>query len=71
MRLWRSARRRTSSRPSSTRPEREHEILRITRHGHSAAVLMAEDDLESLHETIFWLSQPGIREDVADARTVS
>ncbi len=48
--------------------DREHEIIRITRHGHGAAVLMNEDDLESLHETLFWLSQPGIREDLAEAR---
>jgi len=48
--------------------DREHEIIRITRHGHAAAVLMNEDDLESLHETLFWLSQPGIREDLAEAR---
>ena len=48
--------------------EREHEIIRITRHGHGAAVLMSEDDLESLHETLFWLSQPGIREDLAESR---
>lgn len=25
---------------------------------------MAEEDLESLHETIFWLSQPGIHESI-------
>jgi prevent-host-death family protein len=48
--------------------DREHEIIRITRHGHGAAILMSEDDLESLHETLFWLSQPGIREDIAEAR---
>lgn len=48
--------------------DREHEIIRITRHGRGAAVLMAEDDLESLRETLFWLSQPGVREDVAEAR---
>ncbi len=48
--------------------EREHEIIRITRHGHGAAVLMSEEDLESLHETLFWLSQPGIREDLAESR---
>ncbi len=47
---------------------REHEIVRITRHGHSAAVLMSEDDLESLHETLYWLSQPDVREDIDDAR---
>ncbi|WGW11946.1 type II toxin-antitoxin system Phd/YefM family antitoxin [Saxibacter everestensis] len=48
--------------------DREHEIIRITRHGHGAAVLMSEDDLESLHETLFWLSQPGIRDDIAEAQ---
>ena len=48
--------------------DREHEIIRITRHGRGAAVLMSEDDLESLHETLFWLSQPGIREDIAESR---
>lgn len=48
--------------------DREHEIIRITRHGRGAAVLMSEDDLDSLHETLFWLSQPGIRDDVAEAR---
>lgn len=47
---------------------REHEIIQITRHGHGAAVLMSADDLESLHETLFWLSQPHAREDVEDAR---
>lgn len=46
---------------------REHEIIRITRHGQTAAVLMSETDLESLQETVFWLSQPGIREAIAEA----
>ena len=44
-----------------------HEIIRITRHGQTAAVLMSETDLESLQETVFWLSQPGIRGDIAEA----
>ncbi len=48
--------------------DREHEIIRITRHGRGSAVLMSEDDLESLHETLFWLSQPDIREDLARSR---
>ena len=43
--------------------EREHETIEITRHGHPAAVLMSKDALESLLESLFWLSQPGIRED--------
>lgn len=41
-----------------------HEIVHITKHGRPAAVLIAEEDLESLHETIFWLSQPGIHESI-------
>lgn len=45
-----------------------HEIVHITRHGRAAAVLMSADDLESLHETLFWLSQPGIRDDIDQAR---
>jgi len=48
--------------------ERTHEIVTITRHGRPVAVLMAAEDLESLHETLFWLSQPGVREDIAAAR---
>ena len=48
--------------------EATHEIVTITRHGRKAAVLMAKSDLDSLHETIFWLSQPGVRDDVAQAR---
>jgi antitoxin YefM len=48
--------------------ETTHEIVTITRHGREAAVLMAKADLDSLHETIFWLSQPGVREDVEQAR---
>ncbi len=47
--------------------ESTHEIITITRHGRAAAVLMSADDLESLHETLYWLSQPGIRDSVADA----
>lgn len=47
--------------------EHEHEIIRLTRHGRAAAVLMSEDDLESLRETVFWLSQPDVRDDVAQA----
>lgn len=48
--------------------DREHEIIKITKHGRVAAVLIAEDDLESLRESLFWASQPGVREDVSAAR---
>lgn len=47
--------------------ESTHEIITITRHGRPAAVLMSADDLESLHETLYWLSKPGIRDSIADA----
>lgn len=45
-----------------------HEIITITKHGHPAAVLMSADDLESLHETLHWLSKPGILGELADAQ---
>lgn len=48
--------------------ESTHEIVTITRHGREAAVLMAKADLDSLHETLFWLSQPDVRTDVDNAR---
>lgn len=48
--------------------ETTHEIVQITKHGRPAAVLMSTDDLESLHETIYWLSQPEIREDLEQTR---
>ena len=47
--------------------ESTHDIITITKHGRSAAVLMSADDLESLHETLSWLSQPGIAESIAVA----
>lgn len=47
--------------------EMTHEIVTITRHGREAAVLMAKDDLDSLHETIFWLTQPHVRRDIDSA----
>jgi prevent-host-death family protein len=47
--------------------ESTHEQIVITKHGRPAAVLVAADDLESLQETVYWLSRPGIRESVAEA----
>jgi len=44
--------------------ELTHEIITITRHGRPAAVLMAADDLESLQETLYWLSKPGVVDSV-------
>ncbi|MBS9533975.1 type II toxin-antitoxin system Phd/YefM family antitoxin [Mycobacterium sp. M1] len=47
--------------------ESTHDIITITKHGRPAAVLMSADDLESLQETVYWLSQPGILSDLAQA----
>jgi len=44
-----------------------HEIVTITSHGRRVAVLMSVDDLDSLHEMLYWLCQPGIRESIAEA----
>ena len=51
--------------------EREHETIEITRHGRGAAVLMSKDALDSLYETLYWLSEPGARQDVDEARRQS
>jgi antitoxin YefM len=48
--------------------ETTHEHVTITRHGHPSVVMMAADDFEAMQETVFWLSQPGIRESL-DAST--
>ncbi|MGY1697726.1 type II toxin-antitoxin system Phd/YefM family antitoxin [Geodermatophilus sp. SYSU D00814] len=48
--------------------ESRHETVMITRDGREIAVLMATADLDSLHETILWLSQPDVRADVEVAR---
>lgn len=45
-----------------------HEHVTITKNGTPAAVLIGADEWESLQETLFWLSQPGIREDITHAR---
>jgi antitoxin YefM len=39
----------------------------ITKNGSPAAVLIGADEWESIQETLFWLSQPGIRETIAEA----
>jgi prevent-host-death family protein len=49
--------------------ESTHEIVTITKHGRPAAVLMAAEDLESLHETLYWLSRSDFREDMDAAAT--
>lgn len=49
------------------RAEREHERFSITRNGRPSVVLVSADEWETLQETLFWLSQPGILEDLAEA----
>ena len=49
------------------RAELEHEQFTITRNGRPAVVLVSADEWESLQETLFWLSQPGIHESLAEA----
>jgi antitoxin YefM len=45
-----------------------HEHITITKNGSPAAMLVSFDEWESLQETLFWLSQPGILEDLAQSR---
>jgi antitoxin YefM len=49
------------------RAELEHEQFTITRNGRPAVVMVSADEWESLQETLFWLSQPGIHESLAAA----
>ncbi len=44
-----------------------HEIIRITRHGRAAAVIMSADDLDSLNETLHALRTPGVVAELAQA----
>ncbi|NYE96214.1 prevent-host-death family protein [Psychromicrobium silvestre] len=45
-----------------------HDQVVITKNGLPAAIIIGTDEWESLQETLFWLSQPGIREDLAQAQ---
>jgi len=45
------------------------EQVTITKNGSPAAVLIGVDEWESIQESLFWLSQPGIRESIAEAET--
>jgi prevent-host-death family protein len=44
-----------------------YEQVTITKNGSPAAVLIGVDEWESIQETLYWLSQPGIRESLAEA----
>lgn len=41
--------------------------ITITKNGAPAAVLIGAAEWESLQETLYWLSQPGIRESIGQA----
>jgi len=43
-----------------------HDQVTITKNGSPAAVLIGADEWESIQETLFWLSQPSIRETIAE-----
>jgi prevent-host-death family protein len=43
------------------------EQVTITKDGSPAAVLIGADEWESIQETLYWLSQPGIRVSLAEA----
>ena len=45
------------------------EQITITKNGAPAAVLIGADEWDSLQETLFWLSRPGVLDDIARART--
>ncbi|MHA6694657.1 type II toxin-antitoxin system Phd/YefM family antitoxin [Homoserinimonas sp. A520] len=44
------------------------EQITITKNGSPVAVLVGADEWESLQETLFWLSQPGVRDSIRVAR---
>ena len=43
------------------------EQVTITKNGSPAAVLIGSDEWESIQETLFWLSQAGVRDTLAEA----
>lgn len=49
------------------RAEKQGERFTITRNGRPSVVMVGSKDFAALEETIFWLSQSGIREDLTEA----
>lgn len=47
--------------------ESTHDAVVITRHGKPAAVLISPEDLDSLQETLTWLSDPAHAAEMAEA----
>lgn len=46
---------------------RTHERVTFTKNGSPAAVMISADEWESIQDTLFWQSQPGLTEDLARA----
>lgn len=44
-----------------------HDQVTITKNGSPVAVLIGADEWESIQETLFWLTQPGVRDTIAEA----
>jgi prevent-host-death family protein len=53
------------------RVNQSHERITITRHGHAAAVIIAQDDLASLEETLDLLSDPAAMREIAEGRAAA
>lgn len=51
------------------RVESTHDAIVITRHGKAAAVLISPDDLDSLQQTLAWLSDPQHAAELAEAQS--
>jgi prevent-host-death family protein len=47
---------------------RTHDRITVTRNGRPTAVLISLEELESLEETLDLLSEPGARQQIAEAR---
>ena len=55
------------ARHNAVRDGQTQDQITITKNGAPAAVLVGADEWESLQETLYWLSQPGIKESIAAA----
>jgi prevent-host-death family protein len=44
--------------------ESTHEQIMITKHGHPSVVLISAEELDSLRETLYWLSQPRLLDEL-------
>ncbi|MDN5796015.1 MAG: type II toxin-antitoxin system Phd/YefM family antitoxin [Intrasporangium sp.] len=47
--------------------QRTHEHVTLTKNGSPAAVMVSSDEWDIIQDTLFWQSQPSIRDDIAQA----